>query len=148
MSSPVRAAVLIFSLLGIFHGAVAEAPGDQDATCRTGLDEIHHIFPEEWEVLVDSYDYRNLYGEVLGQSRPVWRSQGFDEDGLQVIIDTAAMLDMMPYFAFLGLPSMVTTAFVILSLVGANIWRYLYSESLYLLIHWWTARKLDLLSIH
>lgn len=85
--STVRRAVFLFSLLGILHGinaaAVSEAPGDHDQNCRVGIFEQEHIFPEEWEVLVDTYDYTFLYGSLFGRS--VWKAMSYDDDSATVI---------------------------------------------------------------
>lgn len=82
MLSTVRLALLIFSLLGILHGTICrEAPGDHDQSCRENLNAPLHDFPDEWEVLVDSYDYRDLFGTT---GNTPWSVRDFDGDNLQV----------------------------------------------------------------
>lgn len=58
-----------------------QAPGDHDATCRTGLYANNHIFPTEWRVLVDTYDYQNLYNQLSFPSPP-WTANDVDGDSL------------------------------------------------------------------
>ena len=54
----------------------AQAPGDFDETCRTGrITAAQHIFPNEWVLLLDSFDYINLY---LGSGAP-WTARSFDD---------------------------------------------------------------------
>ena len=69
---------LFLSLLGLAWG---QAPGDFDTSCRTGQHEEAHIFPDSWEVLLDSYDYSNLYDASLTVPGPVWVVTNEDEDG-------------------------------------------------------------------
>ncbi len=57
------------------------APGDFDPSCRTGFVEApKHIFPENWRVLFDNYDYFFLF--EFGS----WVSADFDGNNLQVCV--------------------------------------------------------------
>lgn len=83
--------IFISSLLAILHGvfAFSEAPGDRDPRCRTLINEPEdYIFPEEWEVLIDTYDYFSLYNSLFGPS--VWQERSFDGDGTSVYIFSIA----------------------------------------------------------
>lgn len=67
--------LLLSSPLGL-----GQAPGDYDPGCREGqLVAPLHVFPEAWEVVLDSYDYQNLYDEGL-TIPPVWVARSFDTD--------------------------------------------------------------------
>lgn len=71
--------LLCLSVLGL---GCAQAPGDYDPSCRTGMNEDAHIFPQSWELLLDSYDYSNLYGSSeTTASLPVWVATNEDGDG-------------------------------------------------------------------
>ena len=74
--------ISIFSLLGVALQVAAQAPGDHFQFCRNGTttNSARHVFPEEWEILVDSYDYLNLFE---GNNAP-WRSTSQDSDSDQV----------------------------------------------------------------
>ena len=61
--------------------AFGQAPGDYSATCRSGVNAAAHIFPAEWRVLVDNYDYQNLYNPDASPA-PVWTDNDVDGDGL------------------------------------------------------------------
>jgi hypothetical protein len=82
---------MIFSTIGvtlltfstILHCSSArEAPGDSDRTCRIGRNLLLRDFPDNWEVLADSYDYINLFRVTPGtpQEIPAWGSRNVDQD--------------------------------------------------------------------
>ena len=54
----------------------SQAPGDHDETCRTGINRPAHIFPSDWEILMDTRDYNNLF---QGRGAP-WVKGDFDTD--------------------------------------------------------------------
>ena len=57
-----------------------QAPGDYNASCRTGTQNINNrMFPAEWKILLDTYDYRNLYDPA--NLNPVWTTRDVDGDG-------------------------------------------------------------------
>ena len=58
----------------------AQAPGDHDPECRINMNEENHIFPENWKVLMDTYDYQNIF-DPSGSGDPVWKQKDVDEDG-------------------------------------------------------------------
>ena len=70
---------LLMSLL-TWH-AQGLAPDDFNIECRTGDNAALHMLPEDWVLLLDSFDYNDL----VGGSDPVWQSIDFDNDGNQVI---------------------------------------------------------------
>lgn len=73
----------LLSLLVAVSEVLAQAPGDYDPTCRTGLNAPNHIFPEAWRVLVDTYDYENLYNPFeFGNVR--WITADIDGDFQEV----------------------------------------------------------------
>ena len=85
MSSTVRQALIVFSLLGFLHGTISrEAPGDHDDSCRENLNAPLHDFPDDWEILVDSYDYGDLFG-TTGDTP--WSVRDFDGDNFKVRIN-------------------------------------------------------------
>lgn len=45
-------------------GTASQAPGDHDPACRLGQNAASHIFPAEWRILVDTYDYSNLFNQL------------------------------------------------------------------------------------
>ena len=61
-----------------------DAPNDFNRRCRAGDNRLNHIFPDNWKVLVDTYNYQQLFRP--GSSRSVWESEDFDGDGNTVII--------------------------------------------------------------
>lgn len=63
--------------------SLGQAPGDFDPACRTGRNELRHIFPADWTILMDSFDYSSLIGTSSG-ANPVWVRDDFDGDGEQV----------------------------------------------------------------
>lgn len=74
---------ILFSLL-VAHQTLAQlpAPQDHDAECRLGLNRANHIFPQEWELLLDTYDYFQLFNP--SSTRSVWKSESFDGDNDRV----------------------------------------------------------------
>ena len=52
------------------------APQDFDKTCRNGIFEADHVFPEERKILLDTYDYESL--------PDYWTLTSFDNDANQV----------------------------------------------------------------
>ena len=54
---------------------VGQAPGDHDASCRVG-NTATHVFPQNWKVLVDTYDYTNLFTGSI--PLPVWKERDVD----------------------------------------------------------------------
>lgn len=68
---------VIFAL--VTWQASGQAPDDHDSDCRTGMNEIRHIFPPEWEVLMDTFDYRDLF-----LSTDTWEEADFDGQDLRV----------------------------------------------------------------
>ena len=58
------------------------APGDHDSSCRTGfVNGPKHIFPDEWRVLLDNYDYTFLFSPDFFK---VWEDKSFDGNSLSV----------------------------------------------------------------
>ena len=55
-----------------------QAPGDYSLSCRKGIHAPEHIFPMEWKVLVDTYDYVNLFAGTIPP--PVWKEGDIDGD--------------------------------------------------------------------
>lgn len=61
--------------------AGAQAPDDFDETCRTGaLTAPQHIFPDDWVLMLDNFDYQNLFEGAT----PVWQDRDFDGDNSDV----------------------------------------------------------------
>ena len=54
----------------------SQAPGDHDEACRIGINRPAHIFPSDWEILMDTRDYNNLFE---GRGAP-WVKGDFDAD--------------------------------------------------------------------
>ena len=79
MKTSLKIAVLL-SFLGLVLEAAAQAPGDHFDFCRTGLNAPRHDFPENWKILMDTYDYFNLF-ENFGA---VWTSTSQDGDSSHV----------------------------------------------------------------
>ena len=66
-------------LLMLFLYTSGQAPGDHDAFCR--VDDVNnatHTFPQNWKVLVDTYDYINLFACSIPP--PVWKERDVDGD--------------------------------------------------------------------
>ena len=59
-------------LVTVIWQASGQAPGDRDTFCRTGQGARRHIFPGDWELMFDSFDYTNL------DSR--WTVMDFDQN--------------------------------------------------------------------
>ena len=58
--------------------AVAQTP---DNLCRTDFRYVDdHNYPDDWHLIVDSYDYENLFGGTSG----VWELRDVDGNGVQV----------------------------------------------------------------
>ena len=68
------------SLLTCLSPATAQAPGDHDEECRTGPNSDNHIFPAEWRVLVDTYDYINLFNSFISFPLSAWTVNDVDGD--------------------------------------------------------------------
>ncbi len=70
--------LLLLACLGLIKTSLSQAPFDFDNICRTNFRFVNdHNFPNNWKILLDSYDYSNLIGNV-------WESRDVDEDGLNV----------------------------------------------------------------
>ena len=57
--------------------ASGQAPGDHDKSCRTGINAPDHQFAAEWKILLDSYDYQDLFANTAS----VWVTNDVDGDG-------------------------------------------------------------------
>lgn len=70
--------LLLLASLALIKSSMSQAPLDYDNICRTNFRFANdHIFPENWKILLDSYDYQNLIGTV-------WEPVDADQDGLNV----------------------------------------------------------------
>ena len=65
-----------------------QAPDDYDRDCRTGNNEELHDLPEDWVLLLDSFDYNNILNPG---SNPVWQSVDIDGDGNRVMAVVLSM---------------------------------------------------------
>ena len=63
-------------LLSVFHCGLSQAPGDHDEACRSDVNEAAHRFPMEWRILMDTYDYVNLFEGTTPP--PVWSERDID----------------------------------------------------------------------
>ena len=76
-------ATVILLILGVVH-IFAQSPDDHDPSCRRGLiNGPKHIFPDTWELLLDTHDYTSLFKAYAG-FEPVWKCKSFDGDSNQV----------------------------------------------------------------
>lgn len=75
-------------LLGVVRLSFAQAPGDFNQRCREGNNAARHIFPNNWKILMDTYDYQQLFRP--SSSRSVWEVRDFDNDGLKVCTTIAS----------------------------------------------------------
>ena len=58
--------------------AWTQAPYDYDPDCRSGDNMAHRDrFSDNWRILIDTYDYPNLY-HPFSFPAPVWKSVDFD----------------------------------------------------------------------
>lgn len=59
------------------------APGDFDEACRTGfINAPLHTFPAEQRILLDTYDYADLFSNFRDI---LWTSRSFDGDNIEVL---------------------------------------------------------------
>ena len=77
---------MVISFIVAFFAVLAtqasgQAPGDHDETCRTGPNIPAHNFAPEWKILVDTYDYQNLFDATLATTASVWMTNDVDGDG-------------------------------------------------------------------
>ena len=70
------------TVLLVIGQALGQAPGDFNPACRTGRNALRHIFPADWTILMDSFDYSSLIGSSA--ANPVWVQDDFDDNGFQV----------------------------------------------------------------
>lgn len=85
-------AVMITGLLCLLVGlslASGQAPGDQTPKCRKGLHLDDHIFPAEWKILMDTFDYANLFN--------VWILHDEDGDGVTWESFLGGVCSSVPY---------------------------------------------------
>lgn len=74
----------VISLVLLILQALGQAPGDFNPICRTSASTNQdHIFPNNWTLLLDSYDYQNLYNNITNPP-PVWVAMSFDGDNANV----------------------------------------------------------------
>ena len=68
-------------LLACISCILADAPGDQELTCLNPnlVTPEDRNFPDNWIVLLDTYDYTTLYPFVGGVGS-VWMNKDFDGD--------------------------------------------------------------------
>ena len=69
--------ICLFLVAACLNCAWGQAPGDQDGTCRTGMNAALHDFPAEVKILMDTFDYTALYGSA----RSPWTAVDGDRDG-------------------------------------------------------------------
>lgn len=95
-----KTSVLILALF--VARVVAQAPGDYHPRCRYKNPEAEnepfvlkddHIFPSNWEVLVDTYDYENLYDNLFSFGN-VWHPENVDGDfyGVRFYLELRSLL--------------------------------------------------------
>lgn len=74
--------VPLLALLQEWRPVVAQAPGDYDDQCRNVFPfNQDNVFPADFRLLLDSFDYLNLFGTALPA---IWLRQSFDEDASNV----------------------------------------------------------------
>ena len=84
-----RTSVQVACLFSLLVAAVSEVsaanlpPEDHNPQCRTGFNTNAHIFPEEWELLIDTHDYMNIYDQSSSPP-PVWAWSDVDGDNENV----------------------------------------------------------------
>ena len=67
-----------FFLLTVGQCVLGQPPAD---LCRYGFRYVDdHNYPDDWHLIVDSYDYENLFGGTSG----VWELRDVDGDRRQV----------------------------------------------------------------
>ena len=71
----------VIYLLACISCILADAPGDQELTCLNPnlVTPEDRNFPDNWIVLLDTYDYTTLYPFVGGVGS-VWVNKDFDGD--------------------------------------------------------------------
>ena len=74
-------AILLNFAIVLVMQASGQAPGDHAGSCRTGNNAVNHDFPAEFRILVDTWDYENLFSE-FGLSSRVWLPVSLDGDNL------------------------------------------------------------------
>lgn len=78
---------VIFLLAGISY-VLAVAPGDFESRCRSNSvsgGKNLRDFPDNWKILMDTYDYRQLY-QPAGRIGRFWVNKDIDGDGQTVCI--------------------------------------------------------------
>ena len=73
--------ILTVTLL-LLPSVLSQAPGDRDGTCGTGDVNTNNRrwFPENWVLLLDSYDYVNLFSTApatVAITPPTWEKRSF-----------------------------------------------------------------------
>ena len=53
-----------------------QAPGDANPECSRDMNAVFHQFPSDWVVLMDTFDYRNIFS-----GNGPWESVDFDNGG-------------------------------------------------------------------
>ena len=60
------------------------APNDHDSYCRLNFNTRNqHIFPDNWRLLVDTYDYQDLFSGAPGAA---WLKRDLDSDSVGVSV--------------------------------------------------------------
>lgn len=76
-----RNIICLLSLITSVLYVEGQAPEDFDPTCRSGINiDRRSWFSAQWKLLLDTYDYKNLYN--LDNRNPVWKFRDLDDDGL------------------------------------------------------------------
>ena len=82
--------------------ASGQAPGDYDRKCREGNNAAEHIFPAEWRILMDTFDYENLFDPFI--RNPAWTTLDADGDGNTWSSAVGGVCSGAPYVCVLPAP--------------------------------------------
>ena len=99
--------LLLLGLLAL--QASAQAPGDEQLTpCNSsGALNLAHTYPNEWNLLMDSFNYRTLVSvdpvtpSTPQAQRPVWQLLNSDGTGVGVRYHSVLVSDTYIYHLFL-----------------------------------------------
>ena len=92
---------LLYLLIGLSL-ASGQAPGDFSPRCRRGIFLADHIFPAQWKILMDTFDYENLFDPTIRE--PVWTTLDADGDRSSWLSVVGGVCSGSPYVCELRRP--------------------------------------------